>query len=59
MDLAAPHPLPLGRSRDWPRLVRDGTLLGFFVAQVMKQAAERGIKANPKLVNALLAHKLG
>ena len=30
MDLAAPHPLPLGRSRDWPRLVRDGTLLGFF-----------------------------
>ena len=35
MDLAAPHPLPLGRSRDWPRLVRDGTLLGTVQADLV------------------------
>jgi glutaminyl-tRNA synthetase len=34
-------------------------LLGFFVAQVMKQVGDRGVKASPKLVNVLLTHELG
>ena len=35
-------------------------VLGFFVAQVMKQAAQQGGgKPNPKLVNAVLTGELG
>jgi Asp-tRNA(Asn)/Glu-tRNA(Gln) amidotransferase B subunit len=34
-------------------------LLGFLVAQVMKQAAKGGAKANPKLVNVMLTRELG
>jgi glutaminyl-tRNA synthetase len=33
-------------------------VLGFLVAQVMKQAAQGGGKANPKLVNAMLTREL-
>jgi O-antigen ligase len=45
VDLAAPHPLPLGRSRDWPRLVRDGTLLGFFVAMAFSISVTQALLA--------------
>ncbi|HEV3077314.1 MAG TPA: hypothetical protein VHB47_23035 [Thermoanaerobaculia bacterium] len=34
-------------------------LLGFLVAQVMKQVAEGGGKASPKLVNVMLTRELG
>jgi len=34
-------------------------VLGFFVAQVMKQAGQEGGKPNPKLVNAILTGELG
>ncbi len=34
-------------------------VLGFLVAQVMKQAAQGGGKPNPKLVSAMLGEKLG
>ena len=34
-------------------------LLGFLVAQVIKQVAEGGGKANPKLVNVMLTRELG
>jgi glutaminyl-tRNA synthetase len=34
-------------------------LLGFLVAQVMKQVAQSGGKANPKLVNVMLTRELG
>jgi glutaminyl-tRNA synthetase len=34
-------------------------LLGFLVAQVMKQVAQGGGKANPKLVNVMLTRELG
>jgi glutaminyl-tRNA synthetase len=33
-------------------------ILGFLVAQVMKQAAQGGVKPNPKLVNAMLRGEL-
>jgi O-antigen ligase len=45
VDLAAPHPLPLGRSRDWPRLVRDGALLGFFVAMAFSISVTQALLA--------------
>jgi glutaminyl-tRNA synthetase len=34
-------------------------LLGFLVAQVMKQAAQGGFKPNPKLVNVMLTREMG
>jgi aspartyl-tRNA(Asn)/glutamyl-tRNA(Gln) amidotransferase subunit B len=34
-------------------------LLGFLIAQVIKQVAVGGGKANPKLISVLLAEKLG
>ena len=34
-------------------------LLGFLVAQVMKQVAQSGGQANPKLVNVMLTQELG
>ena len=34
-------------------------LLGFLVAQVMKQVAQAGGQANPKLVNVILSRELG
>jgi glutaminyl-tRNA synthetase len=34
-------------------------VLGFLVAQVMKQAAQGGAKPNPKLVNVMLTRELG
>jgi O-antigen ligase len=45
MDLAAPRPLPLGRSRAWPDLVRDGALLGFFVAMACSISATQALLA--------------
>jgi glutaminyl-tRNA synthetase len=34
-------------------------LLGFLIAQVMKQAAQAGGQANPKLISVMLAERLG
>ena len=45
VDLAAPRPLPIGRSRAWPSLVRDGALLGFFVAMACSISASQGLLA--------------
>jgi putative inorganic carbon (hco3(-)) transporter len=45
MDLAAPRPLPLGRSRDWPALARDGALMGFFVALACSISLSQGLLA--------------
>ena len=45
MDLAAPRPLPLGRSRDWPALARDGVLMGFFVAMACSISLTQGLLA--------------
>jgi Asp-tRNA(Asn)/Glu-tRNA(Gln) amidotransferase B subunit len=33
--------------------------LGFLMGQVMKQVAQSGAKANPKLINVLVTEKLG
>jgi O-antigen ligase len=45
VDLAAPRPLPLGRSRDWPALARDGLLMGFFVALAFSISVSQGLLA--------------
>ena len=45
MDLAAPRPLPLRRSRDWPALARDGALMGFFVAMACSISLTQGLLA--------------
>jgi putative inorganic carbon (hco3(-)) transporter len=45
MDLAAPRPLPLGRSRDWSTALRDGALLAFFVAMACSISASQGLLA--------------
>ena len=45
MDLAALRPLPLGRSRTWPDLVRDGALLGFFVAMACSISVTQALLA--------------
>jgi len=45
VDLAAPRPLPLGRSRDWPALARDGVLMGFFVALACSISLSQGLLA--------------
>ena len=45
MDLAAPRPLPIGRSRAWPSLVRDGALLGFFVAMACSISVSQALLA--------------
>jgi O-antigen ligase len=45
VDLAAPRPLPLGRSRDWPALARDGMLMGFFVALACSISISQGLLA--------------
>ena len=45
MDLAALRPLPLGRSRTWPDLVRDGALLGFFVAMACSISVSQALLA--------------
>lgn len=45
MDLAAPHPLPLGRSRDWSALARDAALMAFFVALACSISVSQGLLA--------------
>jgi glutaminyl-tRNA synthetase len=50
----AAHPAEVERYRNG----KTG-LLGFLVAQVMKQVAQAGGKANPKLINVLLTRELG
>ena len=45
MDLAALRPLPLGGSRTWPDLVRDGALLGFFVAMACSISVTQALLA--------------
>ena len=45
VDLAAPRPLPLGRSRAWPALARDGVLMGFFVAMACSISLTQGLLA--------------
>ncbi|HEX5719624.1 MAG TPA: hypothetical protein VF179_25915 [Thermoanaerobaculia bacterium] len=50
----AAHPKEVERYRSGQTGV-----LGFLVAQVMKQGAQGGGKPNPKLVNALLTGELG
>jgi len=45
VDLAAPRPLPIGRSRAWPSLVRDGALLGFFVAMACSISVSQALLA--------------
>jgi O-antigen ligase len=45
MDLAADRPLPLGRSRDWPAIARDGLLMGFFVALACSISISQGLLA--------------
>jgi glutaminyl-tRNA synthetase len=50
----AAHPAEVERYRGG----KSG-LLGFLVAQAMKRAAEAGVQASPKLVNALLTEALG
>ncbi|HVT60743.1 MAG TPA: hypothetical protein VHR45_20395 [Thermoanaerobaculia bacterium] len=49
----AAHPTEVERYRNG----KTG-LLGFLVAQVMKQVAQGGGKANPKLVNVMLTREL-
>src|SRR5262249_28504156 len=45
MDLAAPRPLPIGRSRDWLALARDGALMGFFMALACSISLSQGLLA--------------
>src|SRR5262249_21975285 len=45
VDLAAPRPFPLDRSRDWPALARDGLLMGFFVAMACSISLSQGLLA--------------
>ena len=45
MDLAAPRPLPLGRSHAWLGLARDGALMAFFVAMACSISASQGLLA--------------
>jgi O-antigen ligase len=45
MDLAAPRPLRLGRSRDWAALARDATLMAFFVALAFSISVSQGLLA--------------
>jgi O-antigen ligase len=45
MDLAAPRPLPLGRSRAWLDLGRDAALMAFFVAMACSISASQGLLA--------------
>jgi len=49
----AAHPAEVERYR-----AGKSGLLGFLVAQVLKQAEQSGAKANPKMVNVLLAREL-
>jgi O-antigen ligase len=45
MDLAAPRPLRLGRSRDWAALARDAALMAFFVALAFSISVSQGLLA--------------
>ena len=45
MDLAASRHIPLGRSRAWPELARDGLLMGFFVAMACSISISQGLLA--------------
>jgi glutaminyl-tRNA synthetase len=53
-SVLATHPNEVERYRSGQTGV-----LGFLVAQVMKQGAQGGGKPHPKLVNAMLTHELG
>ncbi|HEV3456504.1 MAG TPA: hypothetical protein VHG32_08085 [Thermoanaerobaculia bacterium] len=52
-SVLAAHPAEVERYRSG----KTG-LLGFLVAQVMKQVAQGGGQANPKLINAVLTQEL-
>jgi glutaminyl-tRNA synthetase len=48
------HPTEVGRYR-----TGQTGVLGFLMAQVMKQAGQSGTKPNPKLVNVMLSREIG
>jgi O-antigen ligase len=45
MGVAAPRPLPLGRSRDWVDVARDAALMAFFVALACSISLSQGLLA--------------
>jgi len=53
-SVLAAHPKEVERYR-----AGQAGVLGFLVAQVMKQAGQGGGKPNPKLVNAMVTRELG
>lgn len=58
MDLAAPRSHPLGRSRDWLAVARDGVLMGFFIAMACSISVSQGLLA-ALCVLVLVSSRLG